>query len=399
MTSDARVLLITGKGGVGKTTVAAATALRCADLGLRTLVVSTDAAHSLGDAFSVELSDAATDVAPRLRARQLDARVVLERLWGDAREYLAGLLGGTGLDQVRAEELSVLPGLEEVVALGELADHIDDADLDVVVVDCAPSAETIRLLAAPEVLSWWLRRLRPQGSELLSVAGPLAEQFLGVRLPDADLLAQGEAMLERLDRVRAVLQDAERSSARLVVVPERLVVAEARRTHTYLSLFGHHVDAVIANRILPDELDAPGLAAWRRVQARELDEIEAGFAPVPILRLGLADDEPIGVEPLRRLGAELYDDDPTGRLHDGQTLSVTDVDGERVLRLSLPGVAGGSELDLGRRGDDLYLRVGPYRRVVTLPDTLRTRPVVGAGFDDGVLSVRFGPRDQEHGDR
>lgn len=397
MTSGARVLLITGKGGVGKTTVAAATALRCAELGLRTLVVSTDAAHSLGDAFDVELRDDATEVVSDLTARQLDARVVLERLWGDAREYLAGLLGGTGLDQVRAEELSVLPGLEEVVALGELADHIDDPELDVVVVDCAPSAETIRLLAAPEVLSWWLQRLRPQSSELLSAAGPLAEQFLGVRLPDVDLLARGEAVLERLDRVRAVLQDASRTSARLVVVPERLVVAEARRTHTYLSLFGHHVDAVVANRILPDELDAPGLAAWRRVQARELDEIEEGFAPVPILRLGLADDEPIGVEPLRRLGAELYDDDPTGRLHDGQTLVVDDEGDDRVLRLSLPGVAGGSELDLGRRGDDLYLRVGPYRRVVTLPDTLRMRAVVRAGFDDGVLSVRFGPREQEHG--
>jgi arsenite-transporting ATPase len=394
----ARVLLVTGKGGVGKTTVAAATGLQCAELGLRTLVVSTDTAHSLADAFDLG-GDAdfeqATEVAPNLSIRQLDARRVLERVWGDARRYLAGLLGAAGLDRVRAEELSVLPGLDEVVALAELADHIDDPGIDVVVVDCAPSAETIRLLAAPEVLAWWLRRLRPQGSELLSVAGPLAQQFLGIDLPDAELLARGEDLLDRLDRVRSVLQDPERTSARLVVVPERLVVAEARRTHTYLSLFGHHVDAVVANRILPDELEAPGLAAWRRVQARELDEIEGGFHPLPVLRLHLADDEPVGIEPLRRLGGELYDDDPTARLHDGRPIAVGDDGGDRVLVVALPGADDGAEVDLGRRGDDLYLRVGTHRRVVSLPDTLRARPVTGARLRDGALSVRFGPPSPE----
>ncbi|MEM9034440.1 MAG: TRC40/GET3/ArsA family transport-energizing ATPase [Actinomycetota bacterium] len=388
----ARVLLVTGKGGVGKTTVAAATALRCAELGLRTLVVSTDTAHSLADALDLgddAAFDEAAEVAPNLQVRQLDARRVLERVWGDARTYLAGLMGTGGLDRVRAEELSVLPGLDEVVALAELADHVDDPELDVVVVDCAPSAETIRLLAAPEVLAWWMRRLRPQGDELLSMAGPLAEQFLGIRLPEPEVLTQAEELLDRLDRVRAVLQDPQRTSARLVVVPERLIVAEARRTHTYLSLFGHHVDAVIANRILPDELDAPGLAGWRQVQARELDTIAEGFAPLPVLRLALADDEPVGIEALAALGIELYDDDPTARLHEGRPISVLDDGHERVLVLAL-GAADEEEVDLGRRGDDLYVRVGTRRRVVTLPDTLRTRPVVGARLRDGSLSVRFG---------
>lgn len=398
---DSRVLLVTGKGGVGKTTVAAATALRCAELGLRTLVVSTDAAHSLADAFDLgddTAFDEATEVAPGLEVRQIDARVALERVWGRVRRYLSEVIGTGGLDRVRAEELSVVPGLDEIVALAELADHLDDARLDVIVIDCAPSAETIRLLAAPEVLAWWLRRVRPQGDELLRLAGPLAQQVLGVRLPEPELLAEAEVLLGRLERVRTALQDAERTSARLVVVPERLIVAEAQRTHTYLSLFGHHVDAVIANRVLPDELDAPGLAAWRQVQARELDAIAEGFAPLPVLRIGMADDEPIGASALRALGRQLYDDDPTGRFHEGRPIAVVDDGDARELVLTL-GADDGDHVELGRRRDDLYVRVGTRRRVVTLPDSLQARPVVGARLSDGALSIRFGRPDGDGMDR
>ena len=386
-----RVLLFTGKGGVGKTTTAAATALRCAALGHRTIVLSTDPAHSLADALDVPLGPLASPVAPCLWGQQLDAQDRLEESWGELRDHLVEILTWAGVAGIEAEELSVVPGLDEIFALADIRDHATSGAWDVVVVDCAPTAETLRLLSLPDVLSWYMDKVFPTSRTLAKVVAPLLARLTDAPIAGDDVFAAARRFYDRLDGVRELLTDHARTSVRLVVNPERIVIAEARRTHTYLSLFGYGVDAVVANRLLPDGVTDPWFDGWRAAQAEHLTTIERSFAPVPVLHAELADREVVGVERLAALGATLYGDtDPTARLHDGPSLSV-EVDGaDMVLLLPLPGV-GRDEVDLGLGDGELHVRTGPYRRAVALPDALRRRPVSDAALHDGGLRVRFGP--------
>ena len=260
----ARVLLLTGKGGVGKTTSAAATALRCAAAGHRTLVLSTDPAHSLADAFDMKLGAQPTEIADRVSGQQLDAQARLEASWCELRAYLSTLFQWVGVQAIEAEELSVLPGLDEVFALGDLRDHLESGLWDVIVVDCAPTAETLRLLTLPEVLSWWMDRLFPLSRQVSRLVGPALSRSTSLPVPDVSVFDALQRFYDRIDAVRKVLNDPTQTTVRLVVNPERMVIAEARRTYTYLSLFGYQVDAVIANRMLPDEITDPWFDAWKK---------------------------------------------------------------------------------------------------------------------------------------
>ncbi|MDQ1385689.1 MAG: arsenite/tail-anchored protein-transporting ATPase [Actinomycetota bacterium] len=274
-----RILLFTGKGGVGKTTVAAATAAQAAEFGMRTIVCSTDPAHSLADAFDVPLGDRPTPIAQGLFGQQLNARVRFEEAWDDVRTYLVDVLDWAGADAVEAEELAVIPGLDEVFALGDIKEFATNGEYDLVVVDCAPTAETIRLLSLPDVLGWYMDRMFDTQRRLTRLARPILQRVSGVPIAGDGVFGAIRRFYERLDGVRELLTDGDITSARLVVNPERLVVAEARRTFTYLSLFGYHVDAVIANRILPAELDHPWMTQWRATQSAHLDVIAETFAP------------------------------------------------------------------------------------------------------------------------
>jgi arsenite-transporting ATPase len=388
-TRPVRVLLFTGKGGVGKTTVSAATAARCAAAGHRTLVVSTDPAHSLSDAFDQPLGDTPTEVGERLWGQQLDARLRLERSWGEIRAWLLEVLAWAGVEGIEAEELAVVPGLDEVFALADLADHADSGRWDVMVVDCAPTAETLRLLSLPDVLGWYVERLFPVGRRLNRVVAPVLGRVTSLPVAGDDVFSAGQAVIDRLEAVRQLLGDEGRSSVRLVVTPERMVVAEARRTHTYLSLFGYGVDAVVANRILPDAVDDPWFAHWKQAHADQLAAIEEGFAPVPVLRSELQADEPIGCSALAGLADDLYGAlDPTAVLHRGDPLRVESSEGGRRLVQALP-FGQRDELSLARRDDELIVSVGPYRRAIVLPDSLRTRRVADARLEDGELVVDF----------
>lgn len=384
-----RVLLFTGKGGVGKTTTAAATALACADAGLRTIVLSTDPAHSLADALEVELGPLAAPVVDNLWGQQLDAQDRLEEAWGEIQAWLLEVLAWAGLDAVEAEELSVIPGLDEVFALTDIRHHASSGEWDVVVVDCAPTAETLRLLSLPDVLSWAMERLFPMGRAVNKMVAPVLSRVTSLPVAGDAVFAATQRFYDRLDGVRELLTDPERTSVRLVVNPERMVIAEARRTHTYLSLFGYAVDAVVANRLLPDEIVDPWFKAWKEAHAHHLTAIEEGFAPVPVLRAGLAPEELVGIERLRAFATVVYGDvRPDARLHHGPLFEVTAEGDELVLRLPLPG-ADKDELDLAQRDDELLIRVGPYRRAMVLPDSLRRRHVCAAALDDDVLTVRF----------
>jgi arsenite-transporting ATPase len=383
-------LLFTGKGGVGKTTAAAATALRCAHAGLRTLALSTDPAHSLGDAFDTPLGPLVAPVAENLWAQQLDAQDRMEDAWVEIQRYLVEVFRWAGVDQLEAEELSVVPGLDEIFALGDIEHHASTGEWDVVVVDCAPTAETIRLLSLPDVLDRYMERVFPMGRRVNKVVSPLVSRMTSLPVAGDGVWAATERFHQRLSGVRDLLTDGRRASVRLVVNPERMVVAEARRTHTYLSLFGYHVDAVIANRVLPDEVSDPWFARWKAAHAEHLAEIEAGFAPVPVLRVPLQPTEQVGLEALAGFADALYgDEDPTARFGHREPMRVRRRGDKTALEIDLP-FSDRDDLDLGRVGDELLVRVGPYRRAIVLPDSLRRRAVTAARLRDGRLTVDFG---------
>jgi arsenite-transporting ATPase len=384
-----RVLLFTGKGGVGKTTTAAATALRCADAGLRTMVLSTDPAHSLADAFGVPLGDLAVEVVPGLWGQQLDAQARMEDTWVEIQAWLMEVFEWAGVAAIEAEELAVVPGLDEIFSLSDIKAYADSGEYDVVVVDCAPTAETLRLLSLPEILRWYMDRVFPMSRKLNKVVSPLLGRVAGLPTPGDDVFGSASRFYERLDGVRELLCDTERTSVRLVVNPERLVVAEARRTHTYLSLFGYRVDAVVANRLLPEAVSDPWFDEWKARHAEHLSAIEEGFAPLPILRAELAGDELVGVEALRGFGESLYGDlDPAASLHPGEPMQVVRKGTGYELTLELP-FADKDDLELGRRDDELLISVGGHRRALLLPDSLRRRPVGAASLRDGRLRVTF----------
>jgi arsenite/tail-anchored protein-transporting ATPase len=384
-----RVVLFTGKGGVGKTTTAAATAVRCADAGLRTIVLSTDPAHSLADAFDVPLGPLPAPITHDLWGQQLDAQERMEEGWHEIQGYLQEVFSWAGIDGLEAEELSVIPGLDEIFALTDIKGFAESGEWDVVVVDCAPTAETIRFLSLPDILSRYMERLFPVGRRVNKVIAPVLSRVTSLPVADDGVFDNVSAFYDRLDGVREILIDPARSSVRLVVNPERMVIAEARRTYTYLSLFGYRVDAVIANRLLPAEVTDPWFDRWKALHGEHLKTIEDSFAPLPILTVELAAEELVGVDSLRTFGARVYGErDAASILHQGQPLKISRRAGRTTLALELP-FADRDDLELGRRGDELLVRVGPYRRAITLPDSLRNRPVTDASLKQGRLRVTF----------
>ncbi|HEX6310397.1 MAG TPA: ArsA family ATPase [Acidimicrobiia bacterium] len=389
-----RILLFTGKGGVGKTTVAAATALRAAESGLRTLVCSTDPAHSLADAYDVTLGDGVAPIGAfasggSLAGQELDARARLEEAWGSVREYLTAVLDWAGAGAVEAEELAVVPGLDEVFALADLREHASSGEYDLVVVDCAPTAETLRLLSLPDVLGWYMDRVFPAQRAATRTVRPLLSRMISLPVAGEDVFAAVRRFYDRLDGVRDLLTDGSVTSARLVVNPERMVVAEARRTFTYLSLFGYHVDAVVANRLLPEAVADPWFEAWKGTQRDHLASITTAFAGVPVLTAELAADELVGRERLSRFGAALYGErSPAERFSTTEPLRV-DADGDTlVLSVYLPNTSKG-DVELARVNGELLLTVGPHRRAVVLPDSLRRREVTAARLAGDRLEVEF----------
>jgi arsenite-transporting ATPase len=402
-----RVVLVTGKGGVGKTTTAAATAVVAARAGLRTLVVSTDAAHSLGDALEVDLATApswrdTTEVEPGLHALAVGPHTAVEADWEVVRGYLLDVLEAMGVDPVVADELSALPGAEEVIALVVLAHQADSGAWDLVVVDCAPTAETLRLLALPEVLGWHLDRLLPAQRRMLTVLRPAASAASGVPVPGPEVVGVLLAWKELMGRVRTLLTSP-RASVRLVLTPERVVVAESRRVLTSLSLHGYAVDAVVVNRLVPpapggEDAD-PWRRAWWQAQQDGIEVVRESFAGLPVLRAPHTAGEPTGVDALADLAAATVADDagprPGALLDDVEAPRVrVEPDGsDFVLHLPLP-LASAGQVAMVRRGDDLVIEVAGQRRVVTLPSVLRRCLVQNAEVGRGELRIRF-ERDAE----
>jgi arsenite-transporting ATPase len=388
-----RVLLFTGKGGVGKTTVAAATAVRAAASGNRTLVMSTDPAHSLADSFDTQIGEHATPVTDNLWAEQIDAQGRLETNWREIQDYFVQLMNWAGVDTIQAEELSVIPGLDEIFSLIDVKTHVEEGKYDLLVVDCAPTAETLRLLSLPEIMNWYIERIFPVQRRLVRGVRPIVTKMTSLPIAGDRFFAAVERLHHNLDAVHRILTDEKSSTVRLVVNPEKMVIAEARRTYTYLGLFGYRVDAVVVNRIIPEDVTDPYFGKWKDIQAEHLQTVKESFEPVPILTAKLFDREMVGVPLLEDMGHEVYGARRVvDVLFQDHPIRVRRRGRGYVLVMRLPFVSR-EDMDIHRRGDELYVRVGTYKRNLALPQTLQRLEVRGANFVGDHLEIAFAPTD------
>jgi arsenite-transporting ATPase len=390
-----RLILYTGKGGVGKTSVAAATARRCAAAGHRTLLVSTDPAHSVADVLETPVGPDPGEAGDGLWAQQVSAQEELERRWGAMRTWLAGVLTERGVEEIAAQELAVPPGLDELVALMALGEAEASGRWDVIVVDCAPTGETLRLLSCPDVARWWLARVFPQQRRLLDVARPFARAVVDIALPGEDVLGEIGVLARGVVAMNELLRDAERVSVRLVLTPDRLVVDESRRTFTYLNLYGFLTDAVVVNRVFPEDV-GPYFAAWRARQQEHLAEVHEAFAPVPVLQAPYLEHEPIGGDALDRLGEALFgpgETDPAAVLHASVTQELIVGREGAELRMELPFAARG-DLSLHKTGLELIVRVDGHKRTLALPPALADYLPRGAALRGSRLHVLFDAPDR-----
>src|SRR4051812_31514958 len=382
-----RTILYTGKGGVGKTSVAAATARRCAAAGLRTVVLSTDPAHSLSDSLEAGLGAEPTQVGANLFGQEVQAQEEMERHWDSVQQWLGSLLEERGVDRIAAEELTVPPGMDELFSLLWIKRHHEEGEFDCVIVDCAPTGETLRLLSFPDVVTWWLERILPSQRRL----APFARTLFDLPLPGDGVFDDVERLARNLVAMNGILRDRSRTSVRLVMNPDRMVVKEAMRTFTYLNLFDYLTDAVVVNRVFPEAVDGTYFGAWRELQGEQLALVAAGFSPVPVLCAPYFEREVLGAQMLDRLGGELFADaDPGAVLHATVSQRLRQ-DGDRaVLRLELPFAAKG-DVSLKKIGLELVVRVGDSKRVIELPSSMASFRPAGASFADGALVVTFEP--------
>ncbi len=384
-----RIILYTGKGGVGKTSVAAASALRCAELGYRTIILSTDIAHSLSDSFEVSLSSEPQPIVPNLWGQETNMLQTIKTKWGTIQKWIAALFAWRGLEEIVAEEMAILPGMEELANLLYITDYYESGNYEVIIVDCAPTGETLRLLSFPEVMRWWMDRLFPIERTVTTLLRPLVRPVLHIPLPDDAVFDEVQSLFRQLQNTHALLTSADKSSVRLVVNPERMVIKEAQRTYTYLNLYGYPTDLIVCNRMIPPEVEDSYFQAWKESQGRNYQLIEEGFSPLPIFTVPFLDREVVGISMLRVMAEFLYKgEDPAKLFFKGLTQSIQKENGSYVINLLLP-FTSKEQLSLLRTGDELIIQVGSLRRNLILPHILAGLAVKEARFDKDRLRIEF----------
>lgn len=383
-----RLILYLGKGGVGKTTTAAATAVRAAELGHRTLVVSTDVAHSLADALDLPLGSQPTPLAPNLWGQEINVLDEVRRHWGRMQSYLQNVLRRKGVNEVMAEELSVIPGMEEVVSLLHIRRQAREGNFDAVIVDAAPTGETVRLLTMPETFQLYAGRI----SNWDQATSKLVRPFMRALVPASDVFDSLPQFMAEVEELRKTLTDPDISSYRLVLTPERMVIKEAQRAATYLALYGYPIDGAVLNRVLPNDVQGEGfLKQLYDIQQGYRKDAHELFAPLPIWEAPYEARDLRGIADLSHLGRTLFgENDPTQIFFRGATQELTKQGDEYQLRLPLPHVEL-NKVNMVKRGDQLFIEIGNFRREMILPLTLANREATRAVFKNGVLEVRFGP--------
>lgn len=384
-----RILLFTGKGGVGKTTVAAATAVKTAERGYRTLVMSTDTAHSLGDALEKDIGREVVRVGTRLWAQEVDSIYQLEKYWGTLKRYMTTLLHSRGLEDVIADELANLPGMEEIASLMELRAHVGGQRYDVIVIDCAPTGETMQLLSFPDMARWWLNKVFPIQRKVARIVRPVVQPLVDIPLPTDEVFVAARDLILDVEGIKGILADTSKTTIRLVLNPEKMVIKEAQRAFTYFNLFGYATDLIVVNRVLPKAVEAGYFGGWRATQSRYLAMVDEAFAPVPIRQLPFYDRETTGLSMLAAVAADLYgDDDPASRFYAGTPQKVEKRKDGYVMTLHVPFVSK-EDVDILQGNGDLTVRIGPYKRNVVLPKSLAGLEARGATLRDDSLTITF----------
>ena len=388
-----RVILMTGKGGVGKTSMAAATGLRCAELGYKTLVLSTDPAHSLADSFDQEMGHEPQQVRSHLWGAELDALKELEGNWGAVKRYISEVLQARGLEGVQAEELAILPGMDEIFGLVRMKRHYDEGNFDVLIIDSAPTGTALRLLSIPEVGGWYMRRfykpLQGISTALRPVVEPIFKPIAGFSLPNQEVMDAPYDFYQEIEGLEQILTDNNQTSVRLVTNPEKMVIKESSRAHAYLSLYNVATDLVVANRIIPEEVSDPFFQRWKENQRVYRQEIQENFHPLPIKEVPLYSEEMCGLEALERLKETLYaEENPTRVYYNEETIKVIQNNDEYSLELYLPGIEK-DKIQLNQTGDELNIRIGNHRRNLVLPQALAALQSSGAKMEGDYLKIRF----------
>lgn len=390
-----RIIIFSGKGGVGKTTVAAATALRCAERGLKTIVLSVDIAHSLSDGFNLELDlhdrnlGKPRPVRPNLWLQEVDIQEELDNHWGEVSKYLAALLGSSGMTEVLADELAIIPGMEDVISLLYINQYYREKTYDVIVIDCAPTGESLRFISMPSTLEWYINRVFSLERNLMKVARPLVKRLTDIPVPEDSYFASLKDLFLKLEGVDQILLDREITSVRLVTNAEKMVVRETQRAFMYFCLYGLVVDAVVVNRLFPDTLQDDYFSDWLTTQRRALNQIDEIFDPIPVRRVNILRDEVVGLDRLSEVASLVYGDaDPSQLFHKDTLYEVEQQDGEYVLKMRLPFVTK-QYVDLFKEEGDLVVRIGSFKRHVFLPRVLMNRKPAKATLEDNMLSILF----------
>ena len=392
-----RVIVYTGKGGVGKTTVAAASALRSAELGYKTIILSTDSAHSLTDSFDITLGSEPQPIIPNLWGQEPEISQTIETHWSTIQKWVSAIFAWRGMDDIVANEMAILPGMDELANLLYIVNYCRSGEYDVIVVDCAPTGETLRFLSFPEIFGWWVGKLLPLSRKAASVVSPVLRGLTNIPIPDEDVFASLDNLYSELYEMKDILSNQDVTSVRLVVNPEKMVIKEAQRTFTYLNLYGYLTDLIICNRIIPDKVDDQYFNFWKESQSKYYGVIEECFAPIPISTIPLLDREVVGIPMLKVMADALYqEDDPTRLFFQGQVQDLQKEDKHYILTLPLPLIEKG-DISLTQSGDELIIRVGSFKRNIILPHILVGLAATQARFEGGKLRIQFDQREGGEG--
>jgi len=391
-----RIVFFAGKGGVGKTSMAAASGVACAEKGLKTIVMSLDTAHSLADSFDLDrnLMDnnkgKPVQVSENLHIQEVDVQEEITRNWAEVHKYISSILNISGIDEVLAEELAVLPGMEEVSSLLYINRYVTRKRYDVILLDCAPTGESIRFISIPTSLEWYMRKIFDVERKVVKVARPIAKRLYSVPLPQDEYFEAIRRLFERLKGIDRILSDPKITTVRLVTNPEKIVLKETQRAYMYFSLYKMCVDAIVINRILPEAADNGFFATWKQTQSRYISETERLFSPIPILKVPMLADQVVGIEKLSRLSKEIYGGlSPEQIFYSGTPYTFRKVDNDYFLDIKIPFLTK-KEVKLSKRNSDLIVRIGGFKQHVLLPRNISARRPSGARIEDNKVIIKFG---------
>lgn len=390
-----RIILYTGKGGVGKTSVAAATAIKSAKRGKKTLVISTDPAHSLGDAFNIPLDSEAKEIMKNMWAQEISSIHEMEKGWKKVQDYLTALFTSKAVKDITTEELTIFPGMEDLLSLLRILDYYENKTYDVIIIDCAPTGETLKLLSFPDMLRWWMDKLFPIKRKALKVFKPIAQPLLGIPMPEDSVMGEIETIYKKLDEMRNIFSNREITSIRIVVNPEKMVIKEAQRSFTYMNIYDFNVDAIVANRVITDEINDSYLDTWKTIHKKHLKTIREIFFPIPIYIAPLFDKEVVGLDMLTKMGEAIFKNDMAVDIkHSNRIQKVEKVDDEYIYTIYMP-FLNKEDLSLNQKGHEVIIRAGNIKRNIILPRVLMSLSIKGAKFEDERLNIYFGCDEDE----